>query len=122
MTAAAPTLARQPRHTGAGGSWDARAKAKQRDAAINAAHTLLTNCGITMSPAKVARLVQRFDHQIACNGWTLFEFLAVQAQLTLEQRHLALQHPDIAKVISYADPTGETAVARVLRKARKGDA
>jgi hypothetical protein len=120
VTAAAPMLARQPRHTGAGGSWDARAKAKQRDAAINAAHALVTNWGITMSPAKVARLVRRFDHQIARNGWTLFEFLAVQAQLTLDQRHLALQHPDVAKVVSYSDPTGETATHNVwLQQGRR---
>lgn len=113
-----PTLVRRPRRAGAGGSWDTRAKAKQRDAAIAAAHAVLTNCGVAMSASRVARLVQRFDHKIAHNGWSLFEFLAVQVQLTLDQRHMALQHPDVARVISYADPTGEAAVANVMRGAR----
>jgi hypothetical protein len=50
------------------------------------------------------------------NGWTFFEFLANAVQLSAEQRRQALCDPDTARVISYLDPTGETAVNNVRRE------
>ncbi len=82
---------------------------------IKHAHKLLTNCGIPMSPSKVSRLVRDFKHRVEHNGFPFEAFLVNSVQLTAEQRQRALANPDIARVISYADPTGETAVNYVMR-------
>jgi hypothetical protein len=48
--------------------------------------------------------------------WVPFEaFLVNSMQLTAQQRRQALANADIARVVAYADPTGETAVNNVLR-------
>jgi hypothetical protein len=52
---------------------------------------------------------------VESNGLAFEEFLANSVQLTAEQRRRALANPDIARVIAYADPTGEAAVNNVLR-------
>ncbi|MCV7208335.1 hypothetical protein H7J75_06655 [Mycolicibacterium canariasense] len=83
---------------------------------MTAAHRILANCGVTMSPSKVSRLVRQFEARVARNGWTLFEFIANAVSLSADQRRQALAHPDIVCVLSYADPTGETAVNNVLRR------
>jgi hypothetical protein len=41
-------------------------------------------------------------------------------QLTAQQRRQALANPDIARVIAYTDPTGETAVNNVMTASRHG--
>lgn len=71
-----------------------------------------------MGPNKVARLVRRYLETVARNGWSLFDYLATAVRLDAEQRRRALLHPDIARVIAYADPTGETAVGNVMRAGR----
>lgn len=81
---------------------------------IKHAHKLLINCGITMSPSKVSRLVRDFKNRVESNGHPFEAFLVNSVQLTAEQRRKALANPDIARTIAYADPTGETAVHNVL--------
>lgn len=87
---------------------------------IKRAHTLLDDCGISMSPSKVARIVREFKRRVEHNGFSFEAFLVNSVQLSADQRRRALANPDIARVISYADPTGETAVRRVMRQG--GDA
>ena len=88
---------------------------------IKHAHRLLANCGIQMSPSKVSRLVRTFKHRVEGNGFPFEAFLVNSVELTAQQRRQALADPDIARVIAYADPTGETAVNNVLgRPARQG--
>jgi hypothetical protein len=82
---------------------------------IKAAHIVLDNCGIRMSPSWVSRLVRTYKHRVERNGFPFIDFLANAVQLSAEQRRTALQNPDIACVITYADPTGETAVRNVMR-------
>jgi hypothetical protein len=82
---------------------------------VRAAHAVLGNCGVTMSASKVSRLVRDYQRNVAPNGYPFFSFLATAVQLSDEQKRTALLNPDIARVISYADPTGETAVKRVMR-------
>jgi hypothetical protein len=101
--------------TRSGGFTSAEATS-QTQQAINAAHVILANCGVGMSPSKVSRLVRQFEARVARNGWTLFEFLTNAVQLSADQRRAALANPDVARVISYVDPTGETAVNNVLRQ------
>jgi hypothetical protein len=82
---------------------------------IAAAHKLLTGTGYYMSPSKVSRLVRQFETRLESAGADFFDFLANKVQLTTEQRIRALANPDIARVIAYADPTGESAVNNVIR-------
>jgi hypothetical protein len=86
---------------------------------VKAAHLVLDNCGISMSPSKVSRLVRTYQYRVAQNGFSFFQFLANAVQLSEEQKRAALLNPDIARAISYADPTGETAVNNVLREGRR---
>lgn len=82
---------------------------------INHAQRLLANCGVPMSSSKVSRLVRQFKKRVEGNGFPFEAFLINSIQLTTDQRRKALQQPDIARVISYSDTTGETAVNNVLR-------
>jgi hypothetical protein len=97
--------------TGTGGTTSA-------EGLIKAAHLILDNCGIAMSRSKVSRLVRDYQHRVAQNGFPFFAFLTNAVQLTAEQQRSALLNPDIARVISYADPTGERAVNNVIRGRR----
>jgi hypothetical protein len=83
---------------------------------IKHAQKLLANCGIQMSPSKVTRLVRTFKHRVEANGYPFEAFLINSVQLTAEQRRQTLANPEIARVIAYADPTGELAVNRVIRR------
>ncbi len=82
---------------------------------IRAAHLILDNCGISLPPSKVSRVVRDYQRNVAPNGYPFFSFLATAVQLSDEQRRAALLNPDIARAISYADPTGEYAVNNVMR-------
>ena len=107
MTALAGTLT-------SGGTTSAEATG-QTEKLLRVAHVVLDNCGLAMSASKVSRLVRNYEAQVAGNGWTFFDFLANRICLDAERRRLLLLNPEVARVISYADPTGETAVNRVLR-------
>lgn len=85
---------------------------------VEHAHRLLGNCGIPMSPSKVSRLVRDFKHRVEKNGFSFEAFLVNSVDLTNEQRLKALANPESARVIAYADPTGELAVQRVMRTDR----
>ncbi|EIV27042.1 hypothetical protein [Mycobacteroides abscessus] len=50
------------------------------------------------------------------NGFPFEAFLVNTVQLTAEQRAQAKLDPEIARVINYADKTGESAVNNVLRR------
>jgi hypothetical protein len=87
---------------------------------VEHAHKLLCNCGIQMSPSKVSRLVREYRHRVERNGFPFEAFLVNSVQLTAQQRRQALANPDIARAISYADPTGETAINNVMTASRHG--
>lgn len=96
------------------GSWNS-GTGQARDALINTAHLILSNVGYSMSASKVCRLVGAFERRVQHNGFSFFEFIANSVALSAEQRRSALSNPDIARAISYSDPTGETAVNNVIR-------
>lgn len=85
------------------------------EALISHAHKLLANCGIAISPSKVSRMVRKYKHRVENNGFPFEAFLVNTVQLSAQQRRQMLANPDIASVISYSDPTGETAVNNVVR-------
>ena len=83
------------------------------------ARTILWNVGFNYSPNKIARLCLTFSERVERNGFDFFDFLANTVQLDADQRRRALANPEIARAISYADPTGEAAVRNVMRQARR---
>lgn len=112
----APPLQRSTPHPG-GSSYTGSAQ-QQRTAAIAAAHRMLESCGITLSPSRVQRLVQQYDAAARTGRlrWNLYEFLVAKVCMAAEQQQRARNHPDYQRVIDYADPTGEAAVANVMRQ------
>lgn len=75
------------------------------------------NCGVSLSTNKIVRLVCRFLDRAPNAPMALFwQYLAASLQLSAEQRTRAMAHPDIARWIAYADPTGEAATTNVLRR------
>ncbi|ORX08074.1 hypothetical protein AWC30_03965 [Mycolicibacillus trivialis] len=82
---------------------------------VTAAHKALADADVEIGPSKVARIVRRFGRAADQHGMTFHEFLTNEANLTPAQRRSVVGHPELARVIAYADPTGETAVNRVMR-------
>lgn len=82
---------------------------------IRRAHDLLADSGVAMSPSRVSRLVRDYKRRVETNGFPFEAFLANSALLTADQRRRALLNPDIARVVSYSDPTGERAIRNVMR-------
>lgn len=117
MTTHAPP--RRGAKPASGGFTSAEAKS-QTEQLTRIAHATLADCGMEMAPSKVSRLVRSFQHRVAGNGWSFFEFFANATILTTAQRRQALANPDVARTIAYADPTGELAVANVMREASHG--
>lgn len=79
---------------------------------------MLDSAGVAMSPSTVSRLVRDYQHRVAANGFSFFEFLANTVQLSVDQRRDARQNAEVAQVVSYADPVGEQAVHNVMRGVR----
>lgn len=83
------------------------------------ARLVLSNIGANFGANRVNRLVTRFVRAMPNAGaWTFLLYLTNAVQMSAEQRRAVLRDPEIARVISYADPTGETAVNNVLRTQR----
>lgn len=100
-----------------GGSTSAAAKS-QTDDLVRVARELLNVAGYPMGQSKVSRIVRTFESKVAGNGWSFVDYFANKIQMDADQRRALLARPEIARVIGYADPTGETAVANVMRGAR----
>ena len=79
------------------------------------AHSVLDHFGYEMTRSHISRLVRRFQVSVAGSGWSFFDYTANAIRLDAHQRREALLDPDVARAISYADPTGETAVRNVMR-------
>lgn len=83
------------------------------------AGAVLNACGVELSRQRISTLVRRYKGGIEGRGFAFVDYLLNAVQLTAEQRRNALRHPAIARVIAYADPTGETAVNNVMRADRR---
>lgn len=84
---------------------------------IRDTQTLLARAGLRMGHSKVCRTVRAFTGRLTCDGQEYIDFLAARLALTVQQRRSVAEQ--YARVIAYADPTGETAVANVLRAGAK---
>lgn len=81
------------------------------------ANATLDASGYALGRSKVRRLVREFTGRVERNGFEFFEFFTNALLLDADARRRALLNPDVARAISYADPTGETAVRNVIRAA-----
>lgn len=61
--------------------------------------------------------VSRDYARIAPKGTPLQVFIATRIALTLEEHAVVAGKPDLRYLLSYADPTGETAIRNVMREA-----
>lgn len=77
---------------------------------------VLERQGIEWGPNKVNRHVVRYLEQVAPKGVGFFDHTVNVLALSVDRRRGLLADPSLARVISYADPTGETAVRNVLQK------
>lgn len=75
---------------------------------IREAHSLLDARGITAGNTKVTRAVRGYLGRVSGSVTPFEEWI------------LSALHVDFARVISYADPTGESAVRRVMAGAGRG--
>ena len=85
---------------------------------IKAAHILLDDLDITMSPSKVSRLVRTYQHRVEHTGFSFWKFLANAVELSDDRTLRAvLRNPVLARTfVGYLDPTGETAVNNIGRR------
>jgi hypothetical protein len=74
---------------------------------IREAHSLLDARGITAGNTKVTRAVRGYLGRVSGSVTPFDEWI------------LSALHVDFARVIAYADPTGETAMRNVLRGASR---
>ena len=79
--------------------------------AINAAHVLLADHGIEISPFRVSRLVRKFSARAAANGWVFADYLSERIELSADQRRRLLRDPNLERIAAYlkGDPVGEEA-------------
>lgn len=76
---------------------------------------LLEHSGIARSPKWVQRVVRDYSSTIAGTGYPFGAYLLNCVELNAEQRRAAMNDPEVAYLLEYADPTGETAVRNVMR-------
>lgn len=89
-------------------------RAPSTESLTRIAHSVLDHFGYEMTRSHISRLVRRYE--AAVSGWSFFDYFANAIALDAGQRAQARLDPDVARAISYADPTGETAVGNVKRE------
>lgn len=82
---------------------------------VREAHTLLEVCGLHRSPAWVSRTVRAFLRS-SVDGMPFGVYLVARVELNAQQRRALAEREDLRYVLSYADPTGETAIRNVARE------
>ena len=82
---------------------------------IRDAMRLLQRCGIARSPKWAQRVVRDYIYRIAGTGFPFGAYLLNRVEMNAEQRRAAMNDPELACLLEYADPTGETAVRNVTR-------
>lgn len=81
---------------------------------IRATRQVLDAFGIDMSQSKVSRLVRRYRSTVAPKGFPFADYVVNGLVITAAKR--AVVADELRRAISYADPTGETAVRNVARE------
>lgn len=80
---------------------------------IRGAHALLESAGVHRSANWVTKTVRAYLRSPAA-GLPFGQVLAAELELSSKQRAAMQARSELRYVLEYADPTGETAVRRVL--------
>jgi hypothetical protein len=84
---------------------------------VNAGRVIVDHFHISFTTNRLLRLAIKFKERAPqADKFLFFEFLASAIDLSDRQKQAALSSPDIARVLGYADPTGEQAVNNVLHE------
>lgn len=75
-------------------------------------HAALDRAGLTLAPSRVTRLCRDYVNTVAGKGVSFGAYLANAVTLDASQRHA---FDSVYYRLTYADPTGETAVRNVDR-------
>ncbi|HEY4267242.1 MAG TPA: hypothetical protein VGM94_03525 [Galbitalea sp.] len=78
----------------------------------------LEAAGVHRSVSWLRRTVRKFSAS-AVGGMPFGMFLAAQLELNSRQTGFLAERADLRYLLSYADPTGETAVRNVMREQRR---
>lgn len=78
---------------------------------IRETHRLLGRAGVALSPSKVTRLCRDYVNSVADKGVPFGAFLANTVTLDAQDRRA---FDSVYYRLTYSDPTGETAVRRVM--------
>jgi hypothetical protein len=70
---------------------------------------------VTIAATASAFVFDAADLVWTASGAAFFSYLANEVQMSEAQKRTALTNPDVARVISYVDHTGETAINNVMR-------
>lgn len=83
------------------------------------ARLLLDACGVARGSNWISRTVRDYlDAPIA--GIPFGMFLVARIELSAVQRRMLAERADLRYLLTYADPTGETAARNVDREMRRG--
>lgn len=102
---------------------DIRRKDERRDtteALLRDAALLLNVAGIERSPSWLSRTVRAYV-AAPIEGLPFGLFLAAKVQMNAVQRRRVAEHADTRYLLSYADPTGETAIRNVMREQSRAE-
>ncbi len=88
-------------------------QAATREALLRDAIRLMTVCGVVRSHAWTRQVVRDY-FRATIHGLPFGQYLAARLELNAQERADMLACSEFARVISYADPTGETAVRNVM--------
>lgn len=79
---------------------------QERDRLVRDADRLLGHAGVEVSVSRLRRLARTYQARVADKGIAFPDFLVNSVRMDAEAQR---------RVISYRDPTGETAVRNVMR-------
>lgn len=94
-----------------------RGSAAPTEIRIREVHRFLGLNEIAMSPSKVVRIVRDYEAKVEGKGINLLAFLLNNIEMRAAQ---VRTDPEIVRWLTYADPTGETAVRNVALAKRGG--
>ena len=86
---------------------------------IRDADRLLAACGVERAGSWILRTVRDYTSHVG-DAFPFGAYLLNRVELNAEQRRVALANSELACLLNYADPTGETAVRNVMKGANRG--
>jgi hypothetical protein len=88
----------------------------QTERLIRIAVAVLDRYGVEMSHNRMVKLVRRYERFAGPNGWTFFDYFTNAIRMDQDRRREIANDPDVRRLISYTDRTGEKAVTNVLKQ------